>query len=192
MLRPERKKVPFGDTGFFQGGWPEISDIAAGDKIMAEVPIAPLDKKRFDPRLLLPFFERKDQHGAHMENSDKKIWRRSIVQDALGDLIQTMNLAGPLKWMPFWALDRLLGLFIQAKYFQKDKIIGHRISEPYLMVEMDNPPERSRAFRPTLVDDLLLLKRFPRYAYFWNLALSQAWVRPKRLFYHLGRIIRGK
>jgi hypothetical protein len=47
------------------------------------------------------------------------------VQVAAIEITNLMNLFGPIKYIPFWCLDRLLGLYIQAKYFEKERVIGH-------------------------------------------------------------------
>jgi len=153
--------------------WPNLQEI---DKL-TETPIAPLNKVKFDARYVFwPFAKRKDQCGGHIENFDQKIWKNSIVQKALEDVAKIFNILGPLKWIPFWCLDRLLSLSIQAKFFKKDLVIGHRLQQKGMIKTIDH----SRGKRFYVAVDILLVKRFPRYGYFWNLTFFGLWGIPKR------------
>ena len=51
------------------------------------------------------------------------------MQVATIEITNLMNLLGPIKYIPFWCLDRLLGLYIQAKFFEQGKTIGHWLPE---------------------------------------------------------------
>lgn len=159
-------------------------------KAVIEVPIAPLDKW-FNPLLLIPFYPRKDHHGFHMENFDHRVWRNSLVQEAIRELKDCFNIAGPLKWIPFWALDTLLGLFIQAKFFKKGIVIGHWMPEPAQVVDIDVGHERK--FRLYILANMLILRRYARYGYLWNWLVAGVWEEAR---VHLGslrrKIIRGK
>jgi hypothetical protein len=135
-----------------------------------EIPIAPLENK-FDFGCLIR--GRKDHHGAHTENFDKKVWKTQMVQATLVDLAQQMNIIGAVKYIPFWCLDRLLGLSIQAKFFESGRIIGHILPTPAQIRVEDNPPEHSRKNRFYVFAEIFLLKKFPQYGYIWNLIIGQ-------------------
>ena len=120
-------------------------------------------------------------HGPHIENFNNKVWRNDLVQESLSDLSTTTQLFGHLTWIPKWSLDRLLGLFLQAKFYEKDKVVGHWMPEPeqirYILVEQSKKGD----FRLILASDALLSKRFPQYGYFWNLFFEQFWLDLKKL-----------
>ena len=203
VMRLNREERRYGDKEPTEKDWAELINIdnlevcgkSKGNdhlfgegKGLLEMPIVPLNKKIFDIRFLFwPFTKRKDQHGTHIEGFDQKVWRKNLVQVSIRDLTQMINIIGPLKWVPFWCLDRLLGLYIQAKFFQKGIVIGHWLPQPAQIVNMDNPPERKRTMRFYVTADILLLKRFPQYGYFWNLVFDQLWAIPKRAFAHFFR-----
>ena len=138
--------------------------------MMREIPIVPLENK-FDFLALLR--GRKDHKGRHQENFDKKVWKNEMVQETLKDLVTTFKLVGPFKYIPFWTADRLLGLSVQAKFFEQDKIAGHWLPLPEQLRTEDNPPEYALKYRRYVLAEVLLLKHFPNYGYFWNLVLSQ-------------------
>ena len=96
-----------------------------------------------------------------------------MLQEALKDLGDAMILGGPIKYVPFWCLDRLLGLFMQAKFFEKGKIIGHLLPLPEQIRVEDNPPNYRKSRRFYLVAEVLLLRKFPQYGYLWNLIIDQ-------------------
>ena len=147
---------------------------------LLEVPICPLNKK-FDSRhAIWPFMERKDNNGYHFENFNNIIWKNKLVQEALPELSQTTQLAGALTWIPSSGFDRLLGLFIQAKYFHKDAIIGHWMPKPEQIRYIDKPPSLKPP-RFHVVSDLLLVKSFPQYGYFWNLFFNKLYGVPRAL-----------
>jgi len=148
---------------------------------LLELPIVPLETK-FDRQFLIsPYHKRKDMNGIHIENFNNKVWRNDLVNESLRDLSETTHLFGHLKWIPKWNLDRLLGLFLQAKFYVKDKIVGHWIlgSEQirYILVNQALKGD----FRLMLPSDGLLVKRFPQYGYFWNLSFEQFWIAVKKL-----------
>lgn len=151
------------------------------EKALLELPIAPLHHP-FDPGFLVfPYHRRKDMHGTHIENFNNKIWRTTLVHEALGELSKTMHLSGALTWIPFWSLDRLLGLFIQAHHFTPDQVIGHWLPAPAQMRYVVMPQSAKQELRFILPADALLLKRFPRYGYFWNLCFEQFWVAVRKI-----------
>ena len=189
VVRLSRKGFKFGDRSGLESPWqdiPPIKDlpICFHDKeknkdrdisyekgnCLLEIPIAPLNNKL---DLGCFFRKRKDHHGIHTENFDKKIWKNAMLQETLQDLIKTMTFFGPIKYIPFWCLDRLLGLFIQAKFFEKDKIIGHLLPQPEQIRIEENPPEYKKSRRFYIIAEILLVKRFTQYGYLWNLIIDQ-------------------
>lgn len=199
VLRLNRKDVKYGDEAGLKSHWQPISNVddmhicgvRTGDQnlqeqpnYMVEIPIAPLHNK-FDPLCILR--GRQDHQGWHTENFDKKIWKNEIVQATLADIRDAMILSGPFKYFPFWCLDRLLGLSIQAKYYEPEKIIGHKLPKPEQIRIEDNPPEYRRTKRFYVFAELLLLKKFPQYGYLWNLILAQFADIPVRAISSLNR-----
>ena len=144
---------------------------------------------KLDP--LCIFRGRKDQHGRHTENFDKKVWNNQILQATLTDIRDAMILFGPFKYFPFWCLDRLLGLSIQAKYYEKGKIIGHILPEPEQIRIEENPPEYRKTKRFYVFPELLLLKNYPQYGYLWNLILAQLASIPVRGISYIYRQLSG-
>ncbi|WP_339379401.1 hypothetical protein [Okeania hirsuta] len=67
----------------------------------------------------------------------------------------------------------LIGLSIQAKYYEQGKIIGHKLPKPEQIRIEDNPPEYKRTKRFYVFAEFLLLKNNPQYGYLWNLILAQ-------------------
>ncbi len=157
------------------------------ETILQEVPIAPLNK-RFQWRSLWVNTRRSDHHGAHIENFNNVVWRTESVKPALVELFTHTQVHGPILWLPFWSLDRLLGLFIQAQLFQADQKIGHwlRGAEQVRKIERPSIIKEIRTMFPA---DLLLALKFPQYGYFWNLFFEQFWIALKVIVsYKLGRI----
>ncbi len=187
VVRLSRKAFEYGSRDALESPWqdsPCIKDLAIcfygkekNPKIsyekgncLLEIPIAPL-KNKLDWRCFIR--QREDHHGTHTENFDKKIWKNEMLQETLQDIIKTMTFFGPIKYVPFWCLDRLLGLFIQAKFFEQDKIIGHLLPQPEQIRIEDNPPEYKKSQRFYVVAEILLVKRFTEYGYLWNLIIDQ-------------------
>ncbi|MGK7944312.1 MAG: glycosyltransferase [Microcystaceae cyanobacterium] len=154
----------------------KIDQVFASEKnYLMKIPIAPLD----NPFSFQAFRRnRRDQHGSHTENFDKKVWRTSLMKETLLDLTETMELFEPIKYIPFWCLDRLLGLYLQAKFFDKKKenerFIGHLLPAPELLRIEDNPPQYSRKYRWFQLAEMILVKRFPQYGYCWNLVIENS------------------
>ena len=96
-----------------------------------------------------------------------------MLQETLKELSDVMIIGGPFKYIPFWCLDRLLGLFIQAKFFEKGKIIGHLLPLPEQIRVEENPPNYRKSQRFYVIAEILLLKKFPQYGYLWNLIIDQ-------------------
>jgi glycosyltransferase involved in cell wall biosynthesis len=157
------------------------------ETILQSVPIAPLNN-RFQWRSLWVNTRRCDHHGAHIENFNNIVWRTEYVKPALVELFAHTRVHGPSLWLPFWNLDRLLGLFIQAHLFQADRTIGHwlRGAEQVRKIER---PHLIKEIRTMFPADLLLALKFPQYGYFWNLFFEQFWIALKVIVsYKLGRI----
>jgi hypothetical protein len=180
VLRLSRKNFPFDAKEELDQPWSELPNLGEIIGItdnsldhkktnLKEIPIAPLANKL---DLFCLFRERKDHHGRHTENFDKKVWQNQKVQESLQDLIQLMTIFNALKYLPFWCLDRLLGLYIQAKFFKKDQIIGHILPSPEQIRIEDNPPEYRQSMRFYVFAEILLIRGFPQYGYLWNLILS--------------------
>jgi glycosyltransferase involved in cell wall biosynthesis len=143
------------------------------NEILQEVPIAPLTN-RFKLKSLWCQTQRHDHHGAHAENFNNIVWRTEFVKPALAELFAHTRVHGPTIWLPFWNLDRLLGLYIQAQCFQADHKIGHwlRGAEQIRKIERPHVIKEIRTMFPA---DMLLALKFPQYGYFWNLFFDEFW-----------------
>ena len=203
VLRLMMKKIDYQDQQKIQKPWsqlPTIKKITAANPqqednfniTLRSLPIAPLKNSFNLQQMFLPYQDRKDMHGAHIENFNNKVWKNDIVQRALTDLSQAMKLIGALTWMPFWSLDRLLGLYIQALYFQENATVGHWMSAPEQIRYIVKSQESKQEFRLILPADILLIKRFPQYGYFWNLGWEQFWVAVRKIASYYKQIIRLK
>ncbi|NEP11572.1 MAG: glycosyltransferase [Symploca sp. SIO2C1] len=189
VLRLMMAKIDFTDEERIRHPWEPIPnlkqlDIAPrrqNDKpILQTLPIAPLNN-RFDLRLLTGAYIRRDMSGPHIENFNNKVWKTELVQQALTDLADVMKINGSLYWIPSWNLDRLLGLFIQAKFFEEDKIVGHWMPLPE-QIRYIVRPHHLKEFRLHFPSDALLAKRFPQYGYFWNLFFDKFWTALRQLY----------
>jgi hypothetical protein len=147
---------------------------------LLEVPIAPLDNKFDLSHAIWPLKGRTDMKGIHSENFNNRVWNNAILQPALAEFSQGMKLFGALMWVPFWNLDRSLGLFIQAKYFEKDKIIGHAMPKPE-QIRFITRDESLKEPRIHLTADALVVKSYPQYGYLWNLFFWELYAIPKVL-----------
>lgn len=149
-------------------------------KGLLEVPIVPLDKALDIRHIIFPWQQRTDQNGIHFENFNNKIWKTERVKSALYEISKSMNIIGALTWLPLWSLDRLLGLFVQAKFYQKDAIIGHAMPKPEQVrfILKDASTKETRLY---LMAELLLIKCYPQYGYLWNLVFWQIYTIPKVL-----------
>ncbi len=166
VLRLRTKSYPFGAKQELEKEWETLPII---DDNLTQMPIAPLENK-FDVGCF--FRDRKDHHGRHTENFDKKVWKTKLVHDSLNDMVNLIPIFGPFKYIPFWCLDRLLGLYIQAKFFEKDKMIGHILPLPEQMRIEDNPPDFKRNMRFYVFAEIWLVRSFPQHGYLWNLILK--------------------
>jgi hypothetical protein len=195
ILRLQKANIDFKDEQRIKQPWAEIPDAnqleickktpenpypyqRGNYKGLLEVPIAPLNKK-FDWRYLVwPFLNRRDNDGYHFENFNNIIWRNDLIQQALPDLAKATKVIGAVTWIPSSGFDRLSGLFMQAKFFEKDAIIGHWLPKPEQIRYLDKDP----ALKPPrfhIISDALLIKHFPRYGYFWNLVFSKFYDVPR-------------
>ncbi|MBD0336529.1 MAG: glycosyltransferase family 2 protein, partial [Cyanobacteria bacterium Co-bin13] len=139
---------------------------------LQEVPIVPLQRS-FDRRYLIwPFTKRTDDHGPHIENFNNKVWRNDKVQQVLPELSRVTVLYGALTWIPPWGFDRLMGLFLQASFYQEGAVVGHWMPEPaqmrFMVGDLAQKPPRFH-----VLSDALLVRRFPQYGYFWNLFFNK-------------------
>ncbi|MEG3437810.1 hypothetical protein V0288_11840 [Pannus brasiliensis CCIBt3594] len=186
VLRLTGRDFPYGDLANLSAPWPTIPEVQTlgtcskrentqalfkENTYLLEIPIAPLEKP-IDWSALSGF--RKDHHGPHMENFDKRVWKNELVRPAIREITESMSVAGPIKYVPFWCLDRTLGLYIQAKFFDPDKTIGHWMPSIAEQIRIeDNPPDQKRSNRFYFLVEILLVKKFPERGYFWNLIFSQ-------------------
>ncbi|MEM9089090.1 MAG: glycosyltransferase [Cyanobacteria bacterium P01_F01_bin.53] len=203
VMRLAKEEFPYGDEAALNAPWVELpEDLTAipvcrkadgnlrlyeEENRMMEIPIAPMHNK-FD--LACVWRGRRDHLGPHAENFDKKVWINAMVQEALQEILQGMTLTGPIKYMPFWCLDRLLGLALQAKFYdpaQPNRLIGHKLPNPAQLRVEDNPPEYRRKGRFYIFAEIILLRRFPKYGYIWNLTIHQIREFPVRAFLSVQR-----
>jgi hypothetical protein len=201
MLRLSKNVIDFRQVEQINRAWDVIPDVEAlaiccktpenphpyqGGKFIGllEVPIAPLTKP-LNWRAVLPFMKRLDNHGYHFENFNNIVWRNHLVQAALIDLGQTTRWLGAITWIPTSGFDRLLGLYTQAKHFSQSNqadnqipIIGHWMPAGEQIRFIDRPAV-AKPPRFHVVSDLLLVKRFPQYGYFWNLFFEKLYQVPR-------------
>ncbi|HBL10901.1 MAG TPA: glycosyl transferase family A [Cyanobacteria bacterium UBA11162] len=181
LLRLYKEKIDYLDQEKITRPWQDLPDInqlnvskkrGEKDENLLELPIAPLENPLDIKVALWSYAKRKDIHGAHVEPFNNSIWKTQLVKETLIDLTQTMRLAELLTWLPLWGLDRALGLFIQAKFFQKDSHIGHWMPEPG-QIRYIVRPYSLKTIRLLVLTEGLLIKRFPQYGYFWNLFFEE-------------------
>lgn len=208
VMRLAKDEYDYGDTAALNAPWVDLpADLnkipvcrKADNNLrlyedegrMMEIPIAPMHN-RFDLGCI--WRGRRDHLGPHAENFDKKVWINAMVQEALQEVMQGFNLAGPIKYLPFWCLDRLLGLALQAKFYdaaQPEKVIGHKLPGPAQLRVEDNPPEYRRRGRFYLFAEIILLRQFPQYGYIWNLTIHQIREFPVRSFLAIQRKLASK
>ena len=119
-----------------------------------------------------------------MENFNNRVWRASLVKDAIPDFIKKFNVCGPLKWVPFWGADWQLSLFIQAKNYKKDMLIGHWLSGPRIIMRQMAKPRQINHLFPAVV---IMVRAFPGMGYFWNILFEQFWFSVKAIVRSLFR-----
>lgn len=190
VLRLMVNRFSYTEESELQRDWESIPDVSnlevakkrgTDESILREVPIAPLSKP-FDLRFILGvYLKRKDMNGPHIENFNNKVWKTEMVQKTLVELSNTMIVHNALTWIPKWNLDRSLGLFVQATFYEEGKIIGHWMPSPEQVRYVITPQGLKGDFRLMLPSDALLVKRFSRYGYFWNLFFEQFWVAVRKI-----------
>ncbi|MEM9543408.1 MAG: glycosyltransferase family A protein [Cyanobacteria bacterium P01_E01_bin.42] len=187
VLRLKIAKIDKNDREKMQAEWhplPDLDTLNIADRSTSEtrrttlqnVPIAPL-YNRFDLRLLIPFTDRRDDRGPHIENFNNKIWNNAMLQQILPEISQATKViggsaAGHLAVIPLRAFDRLAGLFFQAYFYQEGKAIGHWMPDPE-QIRFASMDPKSKPPRFHILADFILLKRFPQYGYFWNLFVAK-------------------
>ena len=202
VMRLAKEEYAYGDQAALHAPWEELpKDLTSlpicrkadgnlrlyAEGHLLEIPIAPMHNK-FDWGCI--WRGRRDHLGPHAENFDKKVWVNAMVQEALQEILKGFNLFGPVKYLPFWCLDRLLGLALQAKFYdpaQPDQVIGYRLPAPAQLRVEDNPPEHRRRGRFYVFAEIILLRQFPQYGYIWNLAIHQIREFPVRAYSSLQR-----
>jgi hypothetical protein len=183
FFRLNQASFPFGHLpiGKDWGNLPDVKDIevrkrnsertyskAEKERMMREIPIAPLNNR---VNFAAIFRGRKDHQGPHQENFDKRVWKNELVQEALKGISPTFTLFGPFKYIPFWTADRLMGLSVQARFFEPEKIAGHWLPLPEQLRTEDNPPNYPRKNRRYILAEILILRQFQVYGYIWNLVV---------------------
>ncbi|MEL4895624.1 glycosyltransferase family A protein [Crocosphaera sp. Alani8] len=197
LFKLRQKTYPYGKPEKLLEEWQPFTDIEniqvrkgedrhlPTEETLQEIPISPLENK-LDWLCLIR--ERKDHHGPHQENFDKKVWKNSLVQEQINDTVKLFTLLGPFKYVPFWCSDRLLGLGMQARLYAKGfakrgDIIGHILPFPEQFRTENNPPEfnYTNTNRRYVLAECFLVKLYPQYGYFWNLVLASLkdFVKPK-------------
>ncbi|MGB5916600.1 MAG: transposase [Phormidesmis sp.] len=207
VMRLAKDEYAYGDQEALKAPWGELPDDLTALPIcrkadgnlrlyeegyMMEIPIAPMHN-RFDWGTL--WRGRRDHLGPHAENFDKKVWVNAKVQDALQEILKGMTLFGPIKYLPFWCLDRLLGLAVQAKFYDPmypERLIGHKLPAPAQLRVEDNPPEHRRKGRFYIFAEIILLRQFPQYGYIWNLVVHQIREFPVRSYLSIKRRITSR
>lgn len=180
-LRLMQERVPVEQSDQMKRPWEPIPSIESlevasrrnnGVSILQEVPMAPL-RKRFNWRYLIwPFIRRTDDQGPHIENFNNKVWRNDRLQRVLPDLAKVTILGGVLTWIPRIGLDRLMGLYLQAYYCESYRLVGHWMPEPaQIRFTLVDPAQKPPRFH--VLSDVLLVRRFPQYGYFWNLFFNK-------------------
>lgn len=195
VLRLSKIDVNYDDLENLNKEWSAIPNIEecriekrrpkATDMILQEVPIAPLDNAFRWSMVFNPYQKRKDHHGPHIENFNNKVWRTSLVKETLADLSVAMRFQNLLTWLPLWGFDRMLGLYLQAKFYQKGITIGHWMPSPE-QVRYVWKPTSLKTIRLIFPNDAVLAKRFPQYGYFWNLFMEEFYNGVKTKIKYLG------
>lgn len=159
-------------------------------EVLCEAPIAPLDNKLDLKVLLLPlFFGRRDHKGWHMENFVDRVWKNDLVQPALTDFFDSLNIVGKIRYIPpknSFGFDRVMSLFLQAKFYNKGAIIGHWMPPTAAQLIKVSVPNELKPARFHVFSHVLLVKRFPQYGYLWNLFFTTLYDVPRKI----GKVIK--
>jgi glycosyltransferase involved in cell wall biosynthesis len=188
-IRIRKKSIKAADTELIERAWDDLPEIEkltavetkydeekyARNEILREIPISPLNN-RFRVCSLWAYDERVDQKGWHFENYNNRVWKADITKDSVEDLLNFTQIFGSLTWIPFWSLDRLLGLYLQARIFQPNLIIGHCLYGGEQVRHINVPSSAKGEIRSMFAADMLLALKYPRYGYFWNLFFYEMWV----------------
>lgn len=198
ILRLKKENIDFKDEERIKKEWeaiPDVNQLEVCQKTpenpypyqqgnytgLLEVPIAPLDSKFDFSYVIWPFSGRKDNLGYHFENFNNIVWRNDLLQKALPELAKTTKVLGAVTWIPSTGFDRLLGLFMQATFFEgNDRIIGHWMPNPEQIRYIDKPPTLKPP-RFHVISDSLLIKKYPQYGYLWNLFFEKLYSVPRTL-----------
>jgi glycosyltransferase involved in cell wall biosynthesis len=178
ILRLDVRLIPVENDSEIKSSWPSIPEIDSlrvvprkdkGEELITlqEVPIIPFDKPVNMGVVLWPYAKRRDKHGAHMENFNNRIWKTELVREAVAEIAGNMRIADPLSWVPSWGIDRLLSVYLQAKFYQPGLVIGHWMPRPE-QVKYLVKPQNLRTNRYCIQSEALAFKRFPQYGYIWN------------------------
>lgn len=188
-LRLSKQSINYQDTESIESAWDELPEVDklivvetkydkekyAKHEILQELPISPLDNK-FRVSSLWPYSKRTDQNGPHPENSNNRVWQVNLIKESVEDLLSFTQILGALTRIPFWSLDRLLGLYLQARIFQPGLIIGHWLHGGEQVRYIKAASSTKGETRSMFAGDMLLALRFPKYGYFWNLFFYEMWV----------------
>lgn len=188
-LRLCKKSINYQDTDLIEREWDELPDVSqltvvaprydkakyAEHEILHTLPISPLDNK-FRVSSLWPYGKRVDQNGPHPENYNNRVWKADITRESINDLLSFTQMIGSLTWIPFWSLDRLMALYLQARIFQSGITIGHWLHGGEQIRYIKMPSVKKGETRSMFASDMLLALRFPKYGYFWNLFFCEIWI----------------
>ncbi|MGV0027643.1 glycosyltransferase [Phormidesmis priestleyi] len=192
ILRLSKKDIDYQDQTTIERSWaaiPKISELATSQQkkhqpeLMQALPIAPLQNRFKLKSVWLFSHTRTDHHGAHAENFNNKVWKTELAQQAMVDLLDTTRIFKHIIWLPFWNLDRLLSLFIQAKHFQPGITIGHWLHESEQVRQIVRPTALKEV-RTMFPSDMLLAIRFPQFGYLWNLFWDEFYIALKTVVRH--------
>ncbi len=197
LLRLHKAEIFYTEEEKIKSPWQKMPDLGQLDvcqkyengnfKGLLEIPIVPLTKKLDLRYLFLPFVKRTDNYGYHFENFNNIIWKKEIVQQALPQFMETTKVLGPITWMSSWGHDRLMGIFVQAMYFQEGITVGHWLPKPD-QIRFIGKDTRKVTPRFYIISDFLLVKGFPQYGYVWNLFLYEL----SHLYQPLGKLVKMK
>lgn len=76
--------------------------------------------------------------------------------------------------VPLFSTDWPFSLFLQAKNYKKDMLIGHWLFGPKLIKRQ---MIKQREFNPMVgfPSVVIMVRAFPRIGYFWNIFFEQFW-----------------
>ncbi len=181
LFRLQKHGIDYKNMQDIRAPWKPVKKV---EKMkLLEIPIAPL-RKRFEPMALWPQYRRKDHHGIHSENFVDRIWRNDLVQPAVDDFFDCLKIFGQVRYIPpknSYGFDRVMSLFLQAKYFEPGIKIGHWIKDSEAQIRKVHMPNELKPARFHFLSHLVLVKKFPRYGYLWNLFFETFWDIPRKI-----------